>query len=348
MWKRKIPLLFISMVICLVLVLTGCGATPHQLSTSVAPTGGGTISPSGGQFQGNVTLVATPAQYYQFSGWAGTASGTTNPLTVTMNSDEQIVAQFTKIKYTVHVTSNIPNGGTVSPGSGTYDAGTTVTINATPANGYRFLNWGTDATGSSSSLNLLINGNKNITANFIQEYTLAVSADTSEGTVSPKGGIYDAGTAINLTATAIFSYVFSSWSGTDNDSTNPTTVTMNTNKSVTANFEKLTAGQPVENDGQLSRTVVATIPIVLKAFEQVQGRIIVSSTQFPLRVYIQDPSGKTVQDFGLLYQSNFQFIAQTSQQGPLAGTYSIVIANTAGVDFMDIGYKLTYTVYHLQ
>ena len=336
------------MVICLVLVLTGCGATPHQLSTSVAPTGGGTISPSGGQFQGNVTLVATPAQYYQFSGWAGTASGTTNPLTVTMNSDEQIVAQFTKIKYTVHVTSNIPNGGTVSPGSGTYDAGTSITLNATPANGYRFLNWGTDATGSSSSLNLLINGNKNITAKFTPEYTLAVSADPSEGTVSPKGGIYAADTAVNLTATPIFSYVFSSWSGTDNDSTNPTTVTMNTNKSVTANFEKLTAGQPVENDGQLSRTVVATIPIVLKAFEQVQGRIIVSSTQFPLRVYIQDPSGKTVQDFGLVYQSNFQFIAQTSQQGPLAGTYSIVIANTAGVDFMDIGYKLTYTVYHLQ
>jgi hypothetical protein len=123
---------------------------------------------------------------------------------------------------------------------------------------------------------------------------------------------------------------------------------MNTNKSVTANFEKLIAGQPVENDGQLSRTVVATIPIVLKAFEQVQGQIIVSSTQFPLRVYIQDRSGKTVQDFGLVYQSNFQFAAQTSQQGPLAGTYSIVIANTAGVDFMDIGYKLTYTVYHLQ
>jgi hypothetical protein len=347
MWKRKIPLLFISMVICLVLILSGCTPKIYQLSTSVTPSGGGTVSPSEGKFS-KVTLVATPAQYYTFNGWAGSASGNTNPLTVTMNSDEQIVAQFTKVQYTVQVTSNIPNGGTVSPGSGTYDAGTTVTINATPANGYRFLNWGTDATGNSSSLNLLINGNKNITANFIQEYTLAVSADPSEGTVSAKGGIYDAGAAINLTATAIFPYVFSSWSGTDNDSTNPTTVTMNTNKSVTANFEKLIAGQPVENDGQLSRTVVATIPIALKAFEQVQGRIIVSSTQFPLRVYIQDPSGKTVQDFGLLYQSNFQFIAQTSQQGPLAGTYSIVIANTAGVDFMDIGYKLTYTVYHLQ
>jgi hypothetical protein len=110
----------------------------------------------------------------------------------------------------------------------------------------------------------------------------------------------------------------------------------------------LVAGQPIENDGQLSRTAIATIPITLKAFEQVQGQIIVSSTQFPLRVYIQDPSGKTVQDFGLVYQSNFQFTAQTSQQDPLAGTYSIVIANTAGVDFMDIGYKLTYTVYHLQ
>jgi len=127
-----------------------------------------------------------------------------------------------------------------------------------------------------------------------------------------------------------------------------TTISTLQNKINVLTQPPLVAGQPIENDGQLSRTSVATIPIVLKAFEQVQGQIIGSSSQFPLRVYIQDPSGKTVQDFGLVYQSNFQFTAQTSQQGPLAGTYSIVIANTAGVDFMDIGYKLTYTVYHLQ
>jgi hypothetical protein len=86
MWKRKITLmLFTSVVICLVLIFTSCSPKTYQLSTSVVPNGGGSISPSGGPFQGNVTLVATPAQYYEFSGWAGAASGNSNPLTVTMN-----------------------------------------------------------------------------------------------------------------------------------------------------------------------------------------------------------------------------------------------------------------------
>jgi hypothetical protein len=110
----------------------------------------------------------------------------------------------------------------------------------------------------------------------------------------------------------------------------------------------LVAGQPVETSGQLSRTMVSSTPVNLIAFEQVRGQIINSSTQFPLKVYIQDPSGSIVQDFGLVYQTNFQFTAQTKQRAPLAGTYSIVIANTNGIDFMNIGYKLTYTVYHIQ
>ena len=333
MWKRKIPLLFISMVICLVLVLTGCGATPHQLSTSVAPTGGGTISPSGGQFQGNVTLVATPAQYYQFSGWAGTASGTTNPLTVTMNSDEQIVAQFTKIKYTIQVTSNIANAGTVSPGNGTYDAGTTVNIIATPANGYRFLNWGTDATGSSNSLNLLINGNKNITANFIPEYTLAVSADPSEGTVSIKGGIYDANSTVNLTATSVFPYAFNNWSGTDNDSVNPTKVTMNSNKTVVANFQKLTAGQLVTNSQDIWGGGNTSIAIELTQSEWVQGEL--WGPYF--NAVIQDPNGTIVKNLGAIQDVNFTF------QAKISGNYIIALVNTNTLTAAS--YKLTYNIY---
>jgi len=48
-------------------VLSGCTPTTstpitHQLSTSVVPSGSGSISPSGGLFQDKVTLVATPAQ----------------------------------------------------------------------------------------------------------------------------------------------------------------------------------------------------------------------------------------------------------------------------------------------
>ena len=43
----------------------------------------------------NVTLTATPNEGYVFSGWSGDASGITNPLTVTMDADKNITANFT-------------------------------------------------------------------------------------------------------------------------------------------------------------------------------------------------------------------------------------------------------------
>lgn len=69
-------------------------------------------------------------------------------------------------------------------------------------------------------------------------YTLTTSVSPAgKGTVSPSSGTYVAGTSVTLTATAASGYNFSSWSGTDNNAINPTTVTMTSNKSVTAYFE---------------------------------------------------------------------------------------------------------------
>lgn len=68
-------------------------------------------------------------------------------------------------------------------------------------------------------------------------YTLTTSVSPAgKGTVSPSSGTYVAGTSVTLTATAASGYNFSSWSGTDNNAINPTTVTMTSNKSVTAHF----------------------------------------------------------------------------------------------------------------
>jgi len=325
-----------TIIICLALTFSSCFST-HPLSTSVVPSGSGTISPSSGSFHGTVTLVATPAQYYEFSGWAGAASGNTNPLTVTMNSDKQIVAQFTKIQYPVQVASNIPNGGTVSPGSGTYEAGTTITINATPANGYRFLNWGTDATGNTNPLNMVINAKKVITANFIKQYTLSVSTDPNAGIVSQNGGNFDAGTTINLTATPVFPYAFENWTGADDNNINPTTVTMNADKSVSASFVPLKKQPPVQNSGNTYRT--ATISINLNKYEWVQGTVNLPDTGLPAHAaYIQGPDGNKIKDFTTVGTDSFQIMASVS------GTYTIDIE----ANFMSswgTNYNVTYTVY---
>ena len=115
-----------------------------------------------------MTIIATPAQYYKFNGWAGDASGSSDHLTITMDSDKTIVASFTKLTYSVQTQVDASGGGTIDPGSGAFEAGTYVNITATPASGYRFDHWGGSATGSSNPVNILIDTNKTVTAYFIQ------------------------------------------------------------------------------------------------------------------------------------------------------------------------------------
>ena len=71
-------------------------------------------------------------------------------------------------------------------------------------------------------------------------YTLTLSVNPAGSvTANPapgEDGKYDAGTVVTLTANPSSRYSFSSWSGDASGSTNPTQVTMNGNKSVTANF----------------------------------------------------------------------------------------------------------------
>jgi hypothetical protein len=67
--------------------------------------------------------------------------------------------------------------------------------------------------------------------------TTAVSPSGS-GTITanPSGTWYNDGASVQLTASAATGYSFSSWTGGVTGSTNPTSITMNSAKSVTANF----------------------------------------------------------------------------------------------------------------
>jgi len=70
-------------------------------------------------------------------------------------------------------------------------------------------------------------------------YTLTVSVGgTGSGTTSlaPGNYSYTAGSAVAITATPAQGSLFSGWSGADTSSTNPLTITMDGNKSLTANF----------------------------------------------------------------------------------------------------------------
>jgi len=66
------------------------------------------------------------------------------------------------------LTTNIsPSGaGNVSPSGGEYESGLNVTLTASPASGYLFDHWSGNASGTSSSITINMNTNKDVTAHF--------------------------------------------------------------------------------------------------------------------------------------------------------------------------------------
>ena len=148
----------------------------YALSTHII--GQGNITPASGTYAAgtSVTLTATAAQGYQFSGWSGDASGTSQTITVTMDANKSVVATFTKETEvtppatTYTLTVNVQGKGRVTPaGGGTYEAGTVVTLRATANSGYDFDRWSGDASGRTRFKQITMDGNKEVTATFIEE-----------------------------------------------------------------------------------------------------------------------------------------------------------------------------------
>lgn len=151
----------------------------YTLTVNVSPSGSGsvTVIPLKNNYVNpeQVTLTAVPGVDSAFLNWSGDASGSTNPLTITMNSNKSITAVFestappppTEI-YTLTISVNPTGTGSVivNPQKPKYAQDEQVTLTAIPASGNTFLNWSGDASGSTNPLTITMNSNKSITANF--------------------------------------------------------------------------------------------------------------------------------------------------------------------------------------
>ncbi|MBM4462655.1 MAG: hypothetical protein FJ012_04860 [Chloroflexi bacterium] len=243
---RKWVFLLVALLLLLTPLMGACAEKKYELTISVSP--GGTTSPAAGTHKykkdATVTIAATANTGYVFDKWSGDASGTATTVTVTMTKDKSVRAEFKKIQYTLTIAVSPTGGGTVTanPTGPTYDAGTAVTLTATPASGYQFVNWTGDATGTSATVSVTMSANKTVTANFATTtYTLTM-AKVGSGTVDPAVGAHtkNPGEVVNLTATPDTGWRFDKWTGdvtTVADVNDPTTtVTMNGNYTITANF----------------------------------------------------------------------------------------------------------------
>lgn len=144
-----------------------------MLTVSAEPAEGGniTLDPLGETyFEGTtVTLTANPASGYEFDCWSGDASGTGLSASLTMDSDKTATAHFRVLPcYHLTVSADPPGAGTfsLSPPGGTYYEGTAVIIEANPASGYEFDHWSGDVSGTSSSVAVTMDSEKNVVAHF--------------------------------------------------------------------------------------------------------------------------------------------------------------------------------------
>ncbi|MDO6388675.1 malectin domain-containing carbohydrate-binding protein [Pontibacter sp. BT731] len=224
-------------------------ATSTNYSLTTSTTGNGSVgrSPDQSNYTAGteVTLTATPASGYTFAGWSGDASGTTNPLTLTMNSNKNITATFTAVQQTAYSLSVIVSGnGTVTsnPDEASHPAGSEVTLTAVPAVGFQFSGWSGDASGDINPLVLTMDGNKEVTAGFTavaeETYTITAEAGTGGSTsLTPSKSSYASGDNVKITATPDANYEFVNWTGDITDTSNPLSVTVTGNLAVKANFK---------------------------------------------------------------------------------------------------------------
>lgn len=230
---------------------------PPRRTLAVTSTTGGTVSAPGiGSFQydegTSVPVVASPAANYHFVNWTGTAvtaGKVANPssasTTVAMDGDYTLQANFAVDQRTL-TTSSTAGGSVTTPGEGafSYAHGTLVAVVATAEANYHFVSWtGTAATAgkvadpSSSSTTVTMDGDYTLVANFaVNTYTLTLSAVNGTVTATPVKANYTHGETVTLQAVPNTGYHFTEWTGDLTSSSNPTTVTMDGDKTVTANF----------------------------------------------------------------------------------------------------------------
>ncbi len=218
-----------------------------QATLTVTALAGGSAT-GGGVYDigATVPVSATPASGYTFSNWNGTGVGAPGSAvtSVTVAGNEVVVANFAAIppppvvpNYNLTITGS---GGTFT-GAGSYPAGTVVTITEAPASGYRTNGWGgpdaaSTAAPSNASTTIVLNADASLTANFVQQGTLTVTAGAG-GAIAAANGTYDVGTVVPISAAPNATYVFGSWTGAVSDASSASsTVTITGNLAIVANF----------------------------------------------------------------------------------------------------------------
>ena len=124
-----------------------------------------------------------------------------------------------------------------SPSQALYHDGSAVSLAAAADPYNRFVGWAGSVTSADSLTTVTMDEDKAVTATFaINAYQLIVTATSGTVTRDPDRTLYDHGTHVILTPTPSPGYHFTGWTGDITSDTAPLVVTMDTTKTLQANF----------------------------------------------------------------------------------------------------------------
>jgi uncharacterized repeat protein (TIGR02543 family) len=209
----------------------------YTLTTNVIGQGSISRNNTGPYHYGDVVqLTAVPSVGWSFSFWSDGLSGSANPTTLTITGDVTVNATFTRTVYTLSVSTS-GSGSVNLNNTGPYYYGDVVQLTATATIGWSFANWTGDVSGTANPTNVNMTSNKSVTAHFAQNnYTITVTT-VGSGSVTPNASSpYHYGDTVVLTAAPQTNWVFHYWTGDLTGSTNPATLVITSNFSVTAYF----------------------------------------------------------------------------------------------------------------
>jgi len=247
---------------------SGTGPNPneetptHNVSVNINPSDAGSISPSTDSTYedgSKISLTADPTEGYKFSYWDGDIDSTgDNPLSLTVDQNYALQAHFEKKSYELSVQTEGEGSvdeKVVQQKAKEYDQGTVVELTANPADGWKFVKWQGDLSGTDNPTQITVDSPKSVTAVFEKkDYPLTVNTEgegaVDEQVIQQKTTDYKYGAEVKLTANPAQGWKFVKWTGDLTGTDNPTQITVDTTKEVTAVFEKKSYSISVNTDGE--------------------------------------------------------------------------------------------------
>ncbi|MEF8874233.1 MAG: LamG-like jellyroll fold domain-containing protein [Candidatus Thermoplasmatota archaeon] len=196
-----------------------------------------------------VELTAVPDGDWQFSHWLGDCpAGEQDAATidVMMDEDRALTAYFENVDTDVerNLTINVEGDGTTDPEPGvhTYYDGEAVSVTAIPEEGWTFNEWTGDYEGAEEEITVVMDSDKTVTAHFeeddeVETYALTINVEGG-GTTYPDPGkhLYPKGEPVMIEAIPDEGRAFDSWTGDYEGTEREITITMDSDKEVTAHF----------------------------------------------------------------------------------------------------------------